>query len=127
MGDNLTEPQPDLDHGPFAVGPVDPIVYRKSVDAPELRAAAALLSAQHLEIPREDAPAVPDRQTFKDWTPGDAKPVEDTPNIGTQPVVTVYKPRRQVLKGFVTVLTFLVPLGILAVLIRVGVLLTTGS
>lgn len=61
--------------GPFGTAPVDRLVYRKTIDAPELRAAAAYVP---VSTPRRDfnatAPAAPARQEFKDWTPAADEP-----------------------------------------------------
>lgn len=54
--------------GPFDVEPVDAIVFAKSNDAPETRAAATLLEAIP-EFEREAAPEAPKQENHSSWTP----------------------------------------------------------
>ena len=54
--------------GPFDVEPVDAIVFAKSSDAPETRAAATLLDAIP-EFEREAAPEAPKQEDHSSWTP----------------------------------------------------------
>lgn len=56
--------------GPFAVEPVDPLVYRRAADSPELRPAASYVpisSPLRSSTPKPVAPAHP---SYPGWTPG---------------------------------------------------------
>lgn len=68
--DDWDAPEAPAEGGPFGVAPVDRIVYRKTEDAPELRAAAAYvpITAAHRNLP-SPAPVAPSKQDFNDWTP----------------------------------------------------------
>lgn len=70
-------PAPDEKAGPFAVGPVDGLVFQQSDDIPELRPAAAYVSAGPRLIIRETLPPVapPVKRQHTEWVPdGDAGP-----------------------------------------------------
>lgn len=56
--------------GPFAVGPVDPLVYRQSRDIPELRPAAAYVRTDQRITVREAPPVEPQKREYSEWTPG---------------------------------------------------------
>lgn len=70
---------PSSPGGPFAVEPVDPLVYHKADDSPELRPAAAYVPAAPRLTIRESAPAVPETREHREWVP-DA-PEESTPPV----------------------------------------------
>lgn len=114
---------------PFAGEPVDPMVFRKSQDAPELRAAAALLKAQLPAVPREEAPVATPRQSFGPWTPGAHVAAEDDVRSVHELEEEELPPIQQARnwgKTAITALTFVLPLGVLVGVIYVGSLLAGG-
>lgn len=129
---NEEEIQP-ITNSPFGVAPVDPLVFKKTTDSPELRAAAAYIPISTVPVEREKAPEEPTRQDFDSWTPG----LPTSPNTvvaevqetktkqekvkNISPQIKIQNPVRIVF----TVLAVVIPLGLLAAAIYFGILLTS--
>lgn len=65
-----SEKENSTELGPFGIEYVDPLVFHKSDDIPELRASAAKIpSFMTLEI-KEPAPVKPAKRKYTEWIPG---------------------------------------------------------
>lgn len=80
----VTEPVPGR-NGPFDVEYVDPLIYVKNTDSPELRSAAMKATAltNRSIIIREPAPVKPEPRTFHSWTPTNDDGVRSGVALGT--------------------------------------------
>jgi hypothetical protein len=67
--------------GPFAVAPVDPIIFKQSTDNPELREAAAYVQMARRDNarPTQAAPTARQKKDHTAWTPAGALPSGDVP------------------------------------------------
>jgi len=57
-------------HTPFGVEPVDPLVFKKPTDSPELRPGASYVTVGPQLTARTPKPQTPLSQNYPDWTPG---------------------------------------------------------
>lgn len=71
--------------GPFAVAPVDPIIFKQSTDNPELRAAAAYVQMARRDNtrPAQAAPTARQKKDHTAWTPAGALPTADASEAAT--------------------------------------------
>lgn len=123
-------------NSPFGVAPVDPLVFKKTTDSPELRAAAAYVPISTVPAEREKPPEQPEKKDYGSWTPGaptGVTPVPETLKPEVKPsseekekTVPVKKSKPDIgngLKIIFTVLAIIVPLAMLAGAIYIGVML----
>lgn len=124
-------------NSPFGVAPVDPLVFKKTTDSPELRAAAAYVPISTVQAEREKPPEQPVKKDYSSWTPGatitGATPVPTSSVEKIEPAVKE-KVKKSALKKtnaglgnglkiLFTVLAIVVPLAMLAGAIYIGVML----
>lgn len=117
-------------NSPFGVAPVDPLVFKKSTDSPELRAAAAYVPISSTPVERAKPPSEPVKQDYGSWTPGlptGATEAVKQLKVKEPPTPKVKEPEvKQVgkrLKILFTTVAIVVPLAILAGTIYLGVIL----
>lgn len=110
------DPQP-RPAGPFGTPDLDPLVFTKSDDAPETRAAAAMLGRTQVIVPRpEVTPLLVETDTdYHPWTPGPAV----AGGSGSLADAAADKVRR-----VVSLIAILAPLVLLAGAIWVGVIIS---
>lgn len=123
-------------NSPFGVAPVDPLVFKKTTDSPELRAAAAYVPISATPAEREKPPEQPTKKDYSSWTPGTptgvtaiAEPpkTHKKPNFQKKeknvPIEKIKPDIGNSLKIIFTIIAIIVPLAMLAGAIYIGVML----
>lgn len=93
--------------GPFAVDPVDPLVYQERDDSPELRPAASYIAVGPQIRAKTPKPVQPQNLSYQKWTPGGLSEANTQPS--TQVSVT-----GKVAAGLLRLLMFLAPILLVA-------------
>jgi hypothetical protein len=128
-GPGLYEPGPSESpaSGPFAVEPVDALVFRQPTEAPEQRAAARYIPAtqRRLAIAAPVAPP-PTPQILAPWTP---RTPDDSalPDTSLPATALPARPPGAAVRIAVSILTLGIPLGMVALTVWIGYRLTQGT
>ena len=111
--DNKVEPKPAV-KGPFAIEAVDPIVFVKTNDNPELRFAASKIPFfSEIEV-KEPAPIKPKKRKYTEWIPGfkpDYSEHDDLDNVKSG--VSFWR----ILTGFII---FAIPITVIVFIVKIG-------
>jgi hypothetical protein len=104
--------------GPFGVAPVDALVFRDTDEAPEARAAAALVRSPQAHVEQTPAPAKRAKESYTSWTP------EGATLAATTPETVVEAPTGNRTSAIFTSLVILIPVVLLGGAVYLGLLLT---